>query len=213
MSISGSTRSLVLNGASLGAGSSGDVAAFLGRERVAYRRLEGLSATASLALICQEMLRALGWQDGPERLVAVTGPGSFTGLRASLALADGLAFGCGATLHGVTTGQCFRSNPEWVEAVCVTQARRNRIFAEHRDGTFWAGSPETFVLPERALVIGNGVEMLHHQNVRKIRVMQPDLSLIFEAGLNVAPSDSLQPLYVDAPEAKVPAQGLRPFPV
>ncbi|WP_438381250.1 tRNA (adenosine(37)-N6)-threonylcarbamoyltransferase complex dimerization subunit type 1 TsaB [Asaia sp. BMEF1] len=213
MAADGPTRSLVLNGATLGAGSRGDVAAFLGSECVAHERLEGVGATASLASTCQVLFRALGWQQGPHRIIAVTGPGSFTGLRASLALADGLAFGCGATLHGVTTGQCFRAHSAWGESICVTQARRNRIFAELLDGTFWAGAPAELELPAGSRVIGNGVSLLQDTGLVRIDETQPDIGLIFDAGSRMAASGPLQPLYIDAPEAKPPAQGLRPAPL
>ncbi|GGC24828.1 tRNA (adenosine(37)-N6)-threonylcarbamoyltransferase complex dimerization subunit type 1 TsaB [Asaia siamensis] len=213
MQADGATRSLVLNGATLGAGSCGDVAAFLGSECVAQEHLEGVGATASLAATCQNLLRTLGWQKGPHRIIAVTGPGSFTGLRASLALADGLAFGFGATLHGVTTGQCFRSNPAWENSICVTQARRNRIYVEFQDGRFWAGAPDDLALPEGSCVIGNGASLLQDAGLRRIDVAQPDIALIFKAGSRIPASGPLQPLYIDAPEARPPAQGLRPAPL
>lgn len=213
MQAEGSMLSLVLNGATLGAGSCGDVAAFLDDECVAHERLEGIGATASLAATCQALFRRLGWQSGPDRIIAVTGPGSFTGLRASLALADGLAFGFGATLHGVTTGQCLRANLAWSESVCVTQARRNRVFVEFPDGTFWAGAPAELVLPPDSRVIGNGVSLLEGTGFLHIDEAQPGVALIFAAGSRVSASGPLQPFYIDAPEAKPPAQGLRPAPL
>ncbi|RUT25009.1 tRNA (adenosine(37)-N6)-threonylcarbamoyltransferase complex dimerization subunit type 1 TsaB [Asaia sp. W19] len=209
---SGSLRCLVLNGATLGAGASGDIALFDGAFCVAHERLEGLGATAFLAAICRNMLRAAAWLSGPDLIVAVTGPGSFTGLRASLAFANGLSAGYGARLRGVTTGQCYRARPEWAQAVCVTHARRNRIFAEFSDGRFWAGPPDSLDLPDETHVIGNGVASLSGAALRREELTHPDITLVLKAGLAVADSPSLQPVYVDAPEAKLPAQGLRPAP-
>jgi|GEM_PF-2029912 len=206
-------RSLVLNGATLGAGSLGDVAGFVGTECIIHEPLEGIGATASLASTCQSLFRRLGWDKGPDRIIAVTGPGSFTGLRASLALADGLSFGFGSRLHGVTTGQCFRANPDWANTICLTYARRNRIFAEFPDGQFWAGAPDDLTLPDGAQIIGSGVSMITNTNIEPIDQPRPDLRLVFSAGLTASAVTALQPFYIDAPEAKPPAQGLRPAPI
>jgi tRNA A37 threonylcarbamoyladenosine modification protein TsaB len=52
----------------------------------------------------------MGWVTGarpPEAIVAMVGPGSFTGLRAALALAHGLSAGGGAPLVAVAAAEAF----------------------------------------------------------------------------------------------------------
>ncbi|NIE80205.1 tRNA (adenosine(37)-N6)-threonylcarbamoyltransferase complex dimerization subunit type 1 TsaB [Asaia sp. As-1742] len=218
MALTADTRSLVLNGATLGPSSAGDLAIFEGRRCVAHVAIEGLGATASLAARCRDFFSLPGWQQGPELIVAVLGPGSFTGLRASLALANGLASGFGAQLRGVTTGACFRTRPGLENAICLTQARRDRLFAEWADGSFWAGAPEAFLSGqsegEDAPLVGSGVDMLARDVSPSAgpETSRPDIHMILEAGLLAANSAMLEPLYIDAPEAKLPARGLRPAP-
>ncbi len=68
----------------------------------------------------------------PDAVGCVVGPGSFTGLRAGLALAHGWALGAGIPLVGVTVGEAFRATrhePLWV----VTRAGENRVFVDRGD--------------------------------------------------------------------------------
>ncbi|WP_122048718.1 tRNA (adenosine(37)-N6)-threonylcarbamoyltransferase complex dimerization subunit type 1 TsaB [Asaia bogorensis] len=207
-------RCLVLNGATLGASSAGDVAAFEGRRCVAHVVLQDLGATASLAAHCRDFFQLPGWSEGPQLIIAVTGPGSFTGLRASLALANGLAHGTGARLRGVTTGACFRTRPGLESAICLTRARRDRLFAEWADGSFWAGSPTEVQTGGNAPLVGNGVSMMTPEKLgnKELGPNALDIHMILAAGLQASDSGMLEPLYIDAPEAKLPARGLRPAP-
>src|ERR1700712_984195 len=124
-------RILVLNG------SGGDGRAALVACRPDGLNLEheaeqpGRGGAERLAGTVQGMLRHAGWDAGSLGLiVAVTGPGSFTGLRATLALAQGVALGAGVRLHGVSVSEALRrsvresfSMPVW----WVGAARRDRV--------------------------------------------------------------------------------------
>ncbi len=66
-----------------------------------------------------------------ELIACVIGPGSFTGIRAGLALAQGLAFGTNCPVVGVTVGEAVahslgRSGPVWV----ATDGQRGGVFLE-----------------------------------------------------------------------------------
>lgn len=66
------------------------------------RQPAGERGTAFLALAAADLLREQGLRPADLLGVAVgTGPGSYTGLRASIALARGLAFGAGLPLAGI----------------------------------------------------------------------------------------------------------------
>lgn len=71
---------------------------------LAHRALRGarIQPTA-LPTLAEAVLRA----GRPAAVAVVVGPGSFTGLRAAIALAEGIALGLGLPLIGVTTGEAL----------------------------------------------------------------------------------------------------------
>ncbi len=75
----------------------------------AHRHLEGERGhAATLPPMTQEVLREAGVRPGDlDAVAAVVGPGGFTGIRAALALAQGLALGAGLPVLGVTTGEAL----------------------------------------------------------------------------------------------------------
>ncbi|MFC0385707.1 tRNA (adenosine(37)-N6)-threonylcarbamoyltransferase complex dimerization subunit type 1 TsaB [Muricoccus vinaceus] len=71
----------------------------------------------------------------PEAVAVGVGPGGFTGLRAAIALARGLAAGWGVPCHGVTTGEALAAAlPAWQaagrEVWSVTAAGRGGLVLE-----------------------------------------------------------------------------------
>ncbi len=158
--------------------------------------------------------------------VAVTiGPGSFTGLRTSIALAQGYAAAAGIPLFGVPVDEAFFSafpilhRPLWV----AIRARKDRIFLLRN------GVPEAFAdadLPRtkspvavagdaanevaaRLAAAGGDVILTNARAIDPVWVARAALAR-HAAGL---PPHDAQPVYVDPPEAKLPAGGLRPEPV
>jgi tRNA threonylcarbamoyladenosine biosynthesis protein TsaB len=121
-------------------------------------------------------------------LVAVTvGPGSFTGIRAGLALAHGLALAAGVPVIGVTVGEALADSlPHlgerrlWV----AIDSRRARVFLERDDQ-----------------ITAELLEALRHIAVVAVRRLAGELRPL-----------PAQPLYIDPPEAKKPAGGHRPPP-
>jgi tRNA threonylcarbamoyl adenosine modification protein YeaZ len=158
--------------------------------------------------------------------VAVTiGPGSFTGLRTAISLAQGYAAAAGIPVWGVTVAEAFGQafpqlhRPLWT----AIRARRDRIFLV-RDGVAEAfadsdlprvktpvavaGDAANEVAAHLA-AIGGDVILTNARAIDPVWVARAALARQ-EAGLK--PHEA-QPIYVDPPEAKLPAGGLRPAPV
>lgn len=91
---------------------------------------------ALLPAMADRVLRRGGIAPASLDVVAVgVGPGSFTGLRAAIALASGIALGAGCQVIGVTTGEALvvalpagvpRDGPVW----SVVDNRRGAVFLE-----------------------------------------------------------------------------------
>jgi tRNA threonylcarbamoyl adenosine modification protein YeaZ len=158
--------------------------------------------------------------------VAVTiGPGSFTGLRTAIALAQGFAAAANIPLLGVKVDEAFAvafpvlHRPLWV----AVRARRDRIFLI-RDGVAQgfadAEIPRTRLqvalagnaaneVAARLAAGGTDVILTNARMIDPAWVARAALARQ-AAGL---PAHPAQPVYVDPPEAKLPAAGLRPEPV
>jgi len=159
-------------------------------------------------------------------LVAVTvGPGSFTGIRAGLALAHGLALAAGSPVVGVTVGEALADSlPHlgerrlWV----AIDSRRGRVFLE-RDGQITAELLEVLPVPPSKIALAGdaAASVAARLAARDFDVMLTDARLPiarhvavvamrrFAGDLSPLPA---QPLYIDPPEAKLPSAGLRPPP-
>ncbi len=154
-----------------------------------------------------------------------TGPGSFTGLRTSIALAQGFAAGLGATLWGVPAAEAYRqalpdiSRPLWVGI----RARRGRLFLLRGDKAE-AFADAALPLPQGPVAIGGeeapwlaaslaaqGADVML-TSARLIDAAWVGRAALARKAAGQAPGPAL-PLYIDPPEAKLPAAGLRPAPV
>lgn len=159
-------------------------------------------------------------------LVAVTvGPGSFTGLRTAIALAQGYAAAAGVPLVAVTVAEAYAEafpglrRPLWV----ATRARAGRIFLvrEGRAEGFAdaempfargplavAGDAANDVVA-RLAAAGADVLLTNARRLDPVWVARAALRRV-AAGL---PLRDAVPVYVDPPAAKLPAGGLRAAPV
>lgn len=159
-------------------------------------------------------------------LVAVTvGPGSFTGIRAGLALAHGIGRAANVPVVGVTVGEALADSLPHLgarELWSVVDSRRNRIFLE-RDGTTIAIALADVPRPSGKIALaGDAAPMVAAWlAARDIDVMLTDARIPQSRHIAVVaehrhagrlPPRPAQPLYVDPPEAKLPAGGLRPPP-
>src|SRR4051812_33785719 len=102
---------------------------------------------ATLPPLVQAVLREAGVAATDlDAVAAVVGPGGFTGIRAALALAQGLALAAGLPALGVTTGEALaaglaeRRGAVW----SVVDTRRGRVVLER----FAAGAATAEGLPE-----------------------------------------------------------------
>jgi tRNA threonylcarbamoyl adenosine modification protein YeaZ len=158
--------------------------------------------------------------------VAVTvGPGSFTGIRAGLALAHGIGRAAGIAVVGVTVGEALADSLPYLgarELWSVVDSRRNRIFLE-RGGTAIALALADLPQPSGKIAVAGDAAptVAAWLAARDIDVMLTDARIPQARHIAVVaehrragrlPPRPAQPLYVDPPEAKLPAGGLRPAP-
>ena len=105
------------------------------REGVAVRQtLAAQGHAALLPVMAREVLAEAAIAPTSLNLVAVTvGPGSFTGIRAGLALAHGCALAAGVPVVGVTVGEVLGDSLPYLgerQLWVAIDSRRGRVFLE-----------------------------------------------------------------------------------
>jgi tRNA threonylcarbamoyladenosine biosynthesis protein TsaB len=181
---------------------------------------------AVLAPMVQQCLAGAGLTAADMDIIAVTvGPGSFTGIRGGLALAHGLSVGADRPLVGVTVGEALKDslpNPGGRLLWCAIPSRRGRIFLEVGD-TIHSFAITGLPDPAQPVAIAGAAapEIAARLAARGINVMLTDARL--PTGRHIAAVAArrfagvlrplaVEPLYVDEPEAKLPAVARRPLP-
>ena len=215
-------RVLVLDAAGTGA-----LAAVIADGRLlAERRLTAAQGVpATLPLLAQEALTDAGLAVRHLDLIAaVVGPGSFTGIRAALAFAHGLALASGVALVGVTVGEALatgRAEPSralWV----ASDSRRDRVFLE-RGGKAEVAALDALPLPSGPVAVAGALAVAvasrlaaRGADVQLLPARWADAVGIAAAAVartrGTLPPLPAQPLYIDPPEARA-ASGQRPTPV
>jgi tRNA threonylcarbamoyladenosine biosynthesis protein TsaB len=172
---------------------------------------------------------ALGFAD-LDALAVTVGPGTFTGLRVGLAAARGLALARALPLVGVTTLEAV-AEPAGAEAdeiaIALFDARRDEVYMQAFAPTLAPLTPPLLVgldeavahLPEgRAVLVGTGAELLAPRLEaagRPFRLSpakpQPDAQAVGRIALARIAAQGLgafrvapEPLYIRAPDAKLP---------
>ena len=186
----------------------------------------GRGLIAGLAEMARTVFEQAGLAPTQIDLVAVTvGPGSFTGLRAALALAQGIALAANCPVLGVTTVEALAEaagpcdgRPLWV----AIDSRRGRIFL-HDGASLAPCLLDALPMPRQPIAVAGDMAIqvvarlaARDANVMLTRVRLPDPAAIARVALRrhagLLPLLPALPLYVDPPEAKLPAGGLRPPP-
>ncbi len=149
--------------------------------------------------------------DGFDLVAAVAGPGSFTGIRAGLALAHGLAFGAGVELVAVTVGEALEAGLG--EALLVaTDAGRGRVFVEH-GGACFATAIEALDLPPRLRLAGDAAPLLPGPRAARLQPTPEDVAAAALARLaGRLPPRAPLPLYIDEALVSAPRRAPRPPP-
>jgi tRNA threonylcarbamoyladenosine biosynthesis protein TsaB len=180
---------------------------------------------AVLAVMAGEVLTEAAIAATSLDLVAVTvGPGSFTGIRAALALAHGIALAADIPLAGVTVGEALADSlPHlggrqlWV----AIDSRRGRVFLERGEAVI-AIPLDALPAPEAKVAVAGdaAAAVAARLAARDADVMLTDARLPLPRHIALVAERRLrgelrplpaQPLYVDPPEARLPT-GLRPPP-
>jgi len=175
---------------------------------------------ALLPTLAQAVLADAGVAAPMLDLIAVTvGPGSFTGLRAGLALAHGIALAAGVPLVGVSVGEALAEALPHLGRRTLWSAidsRRGRIFLE-RDGVVAALATDDLPRPEGPIAVAGdaAIAVAARLAAREVDVMLTDARLPLARHIALVgarrlagelPPRAAQPIYVDPPEARLPLQ-------
>jgi tRNA threonylcarbamoyladenosine biosynthesis protein TsaB len=188
----------------------------------------GAQASASLIAIVQALLARAGLRLAElDAIVFGRGPGSFTGLRTSCSVAQGLAFGAGVPVLPVDTllavAEEARASSGVTQVVSVLDARMNEIYTacyRHdaagwtREGEFRLGPPEAVVVPAGWSLAGNAFAAYGERlpaGAARVEALPSALALLrlapamIAAGYTVA-ADQALPLYIRDKVAQTTAE-------
>ncbi len=159
-------------------------------------------------------------------LIAVTvGPGSFTGIRSAVALAQGLALAAGIPAIGVTVGEAIAESLSplagrslWV----VSPSRRGRVFLEADGQCCSVAVTDLPALAGPAAVAGPAaLDVASHLAARGDDVMLTDArhplgrhiaAVAIRRAAGALPPLAAEPLYIDLPEARPRAVAVDAIP-
>jgi tRNA threonylcarbamoyl adenosine modification protein YeaZ len=174
----------------------------------------GRGSSAALAGMARDVLAEAGIPARELSGIAVTvGPGSFTGVRAALALAHGIGLGAGVPVWGVTVGAALRaeavvSRPVWA----VVDSRRGRVFLD--DGADVSTvALDALPAPDGAVAVAGDAAVVVASRLAARGFDVEVLTLGGPGPLGIAAGARCEalPLYVDPVEARPGPPG-RPAP-
>lgn len=184
----------------------------------------------ALPALAQQVLQQAGLRaTALDAVAAVVGPGGFTGLRAALALAQGLALAAGRPAIGVTTGEALAAGLDPAlragrEVWCCIDTRRGRLLLERfAPGGMAALGPPVSLAPEElpeaqaggVLLAGDAAGMaLPVLLARGVAAQDSGHALLWAADAaavaarrlaGTLPPLAALPLYVEPPAVRPPA--------
>jgi tRNA threonylcarbamoyladenosine biosynthesis protein TsaB len=163
----------------------------------------------------QAMLAASVAFDDVERVGVTVGPGSFTGLRVGLAFAKGLGAALEIPVIGVGALEALAEGLDG-DVLAIVDARREQAYVQvFRSGAALdepanralADLPEVLHgLAPNLTIVGPGVDLMasHRPQARLLRRDGPDPIAVARLAATRAPGP-LTPLYLRAPDARLPA--------
>jgi tRNA threonylcarbamoyladenosine biosynthesis protein TsaB len=203
--------------------------AVLDGTRVLAHRFEAMERghAEALAPMVDAAMRASGIGfSGIDRLAVTTGPGTFTGQRVGLAFMRGLRVALKKPLVGITTLEaiCAAAMDEAGTdyAAAIHDARRGEAYLAVTSKAGVLIAPEILLLSDVAARIakaipqnvpialaGTGAEAVAAEKLGQVHatpIRQPDALWVARLAARApAPSDAPHPLYLRAPDAKLPA--------
>jgi tRNA threonylcarbamoyladenosine biosynthesis protein TsaB len=183
------------------------------------RLFEAPAHASELMPAVDRVMRAAGLGFGDLDALAVgIGPGGFTGLRIGIATAHGIALGSGVALHPVSSLAALAAGIEAEVPLPLIDARRGEVYGALPGGGPFVVSPEEAAAraPAGALAAGDGsIRFRETLEAAGIRVAPGDSRMHVVRGLYIcrlaaavqpAPSESVVPCYLRAPDAKPPSR-------
>lgn len=149
-------------------------------------------------------------------VAVIVGPGSFTGLRASIALAHGVGLAAGVPVVGVTVGAALTlatGLPVWA----AIDSKRGRVFLEW-EGRIGSIALDALPLPSGPIALGGDAALAVGEalsargaDIHLLPNGRPEALGIARATL-AGRTVAAQPIYIDPPAAR-PGPAGRPAPV
>ena len=185
------------------------------------RRVMGRGQAEVLLPLVKAAMASAGLAFADLDLIAVTvGTGSFTGIRTGIAAARGLALAAGKPIVGITTLDVLAAaaGPQAVPVVALIDAHRGEVYAGLAGSAPFA-SPLSDILavlpPGRLALVGSGAPLVAVLAPDRCDVLDlasdPDPRVLARLGadrfaaLGAAALPPAVPLYLRAPDAKLPA--------
>jgi tRNA threonylcarbamoyl adenosine modification protein YeaZ len=192
-----------------------DIAADRNTSRILARASE-LGGRRAIGLIEEVLKEANCGREEIEAIAVGLGPGSYTGIRGAIALAQGWQIGRGTKLLGVSSVECLAAQAldarEFGLAHIVIDAQRNEFYlASFQIEPMGARQVQALHLAGFARIedlAGRGERVIGPDMVRwfpKARNMNPDAAMLGRIALsrsNFVSGESLEPIYLRETEFK-----------
>ena len=137
-----------------------------------------LKQSARLIPLLDELLEGLGWEiKNLEGIGIGLGPGSFTGIRVGLAVAQGIAYGRKIPLCGVGSFEALAMGASSAEGkvAIISDARRGRLYGalyEKRRNSLQELKPPRIMTPEEAVVFCDRARVISPNGERLENVIE-----------------------------------------